>query len=146
MSAALASSSVPPLEVLGDPQPPVVELELGVCAFHRDAALALTIPYLLLFLPKMWDHGELLFLALFALAALPRRVEAFAAVYLILSLTYFPLVQHLLGQALQGEVAPIQVHALLLFYPLLNLLAAVAILQSDEPPTTAALAPDSALP
>lgn len=95
-----------------------------------NRALALTIPYLLLFLPKMWDHGELLFLALFAVAALPRRTEAFAAVYLILSLTYFPLVQHLLGQALGSEISPLQVQILLLFYPLLNLLAAVALLQS----------------
>ncbi len=95
-------------------------------------ALALTIPYLLLFLPKMWDHGQLLFLALFVLAALPRRVEVFAAGYLILSLSYFPLVQHLLDQALNGEVAPLQVQVLLLFYPLLNLLAAVAILQGED--------------
>ena len=96
-----------------------------------NRALALTIPYLLLFLPKMWDHGELLFLALFAVAALPRRTEVLAAVYLILSLTYFPLVQHLLGQALGSEISPSQVQILLLFYPLLNLLAAVAILQGD---------------
>ncbi len=94
-------------------------------------ALALTIPYLLLFLPKMWDHGELLFLALFALAALPRRVEAFAAGYLILSFTYFPLVQHLMEQALRGEVGATQVQLLLLFYPLLNLLAFVALVQGE---------------
>jgi hypothetical protein len=99
---------------------------------HPDRALALTIPYLLLFLPKMWDHGELLFLALFALAVLPRRVEAFAAGYLILSFTYFPLVQHLLEQALKGETAPFRVQALLLFYPLLNLLAAVALVQGNR--------------
>ncbi|MCP4203695.1 MAG: DUF2029 domain-containing protein [bacterium] len=92
-------------------------------------ALALTIPYLLLFLPKMWDHGELLFLALFALAALPRRVEAFAAVYLVLSFTYFPLVQHLMERALTEEIGAAQVQILLLFYPLLNLLAAVALVQ-----------------
>ncbi len=106
-------------------------------------ALALTVPYLLLFLPKMWDHGELLFLALFAVAALPRRLEAFAAVYLILSVTYFPLVQHLLEQTLRAEIAPFQVQALLLFYPLLNLLAAVAILQQGPAP---APAPDEKVP
>ncbi|MCH7665239.1 MAG: DUF2029 domain-containing protein [Acidobacteria bacterium] len=108
-----------------------------------NRALALTIPYLLLFLPKMWDHGELLFLALFAVAALPRRIEAFAAVYLILSLTYFPLVQHLLEQALGSEIAPFQVQILLLFYPLLNLLAAVAILQGHPASSTT---PDKTAP
>ena len=96
---------------------------------QASPALALTIPYLLLFVPKMWDHGQLLFLALFVLAVLPRRLEAFAAGYLVLSLSYFPLVQYLLEGAIRGQVTPLEFQALLLFYPLLNLLAAVALLQ-----------------
>jgi len=101
-------------------------------------ALALTVPYLLLFVPKMWDHGQLLFLALFAAAVLPRRLEAFAAGYLVLSVTYFPLVQHLLEQTLRGQTSPLQLQALLLFYPLLNLLAAAALLQGERAPAHAA--------
>ncbi|MFQ5528481.1 MAG: glycosyltransferase family 87 protein, partial [Thermoanaerobaculia bacterium] len=112
----------------------------GAWKLRRDPtrALALTIPYLLLFLPKMWDHGQLLFFGLFVLAALPRRYEGFIAGYLILSLSYFPLVQYMLGQALEGKTAPLQVQGLLLFFPLLNLLAAVALVQDRDSKTIAA--------
>ncbi len=98
---------------------------------RRDGVfcLAVTIPFLLLFGPKMWDHGELLFLGLFALAALPRRVEMLAAVYLAASVVYFPSVQRLMREVLVGETSPLEVHALLLFFPLLNLLAAAVLVR-----------------
>lgn len=99
-------------------------------------ALALCVPFLLLFVPKMWDHGELLFFALFAVSALSRRLEAFAAAFFVLTFAYFPLVQHLLEQTLRGEVAPIQLQALLFAYPLLNLLAAATLLQGDPADST----------
>ena len=95
-------------------------------------ALALTVPFLLLFVPKMWDHGELLFFALFAVGVLSRRLEAFAAAFFVLTFAYFPLVQHLLEQTLRGEAPPCQLKALLFSYPLLNLLAASALIQGDR--------------
>lgn len=97
-------------------------------------ALALTVPFLLLFVPKIWDHGELLFFALFALGVLTKRVEAFAAGFFVLTFAYFPLVQYLLEQALRAEITPFQVQALLFSYPLLNLLAAADILQGHKSP------------
>jgi hypothetical protein len=95
-------------------------------------ALALTVPYLLLFIPKIWDHTEILFFTLFSLAALPRRFALLSTVYLCVSWSYFPLVQHLLLEVLQGQRGPGVVHALLLFYPFLNLLAAAVILAPPQ--------------
>lgn len=98
--------------------------------------LAITIPFLLLFGPKMWDHGELLFMGLFVLAILPRRVEALAAIILVTSFAYFELVQSLLRESLETGVASFELHTLLFLFPLLNLLAAAALLGKKTEPAT----------
>jgi hypothetical protein len=146
LPAALARLARPPIEWVTSNDPvdslalrALVWLSLGAFVFavwklRKDStrALALTVPYLLLFLPKMWDHGQLLFLALFVVAVLPRRLEVFAAAYLILSGSYFPLVEDLLLEVLREEASPLRLQALLLFYPLLNLLAAASLLQGEK--------------
>jgi hypothetical protein len=98
----------------------------------ESRALAVTVPFLLLFVPKIWDHTQILFFALFLTGALVRRTKVIFLAYLLLSFAYFPLVQHLLTEALRGEGSAGIVHATLLYYPLLNLLAAAAILSPEE--------------
>ncbi len=95
-------------------------------------ALAITIPFLLLFIPKIWDHTQILFFALFLTGALMRRTKAILLAYLLLSFAYFPLVQHLLTEAISGEGSAGIVHLTLLYYPVLSLLAAAAILSPEE--------------
>lgn len=91
-------------------------------------ALALTLPYILLFVPKIWDHTQILFFGLFLTGVLARRTTAMLLAYLLLSFAYFALVQHLLGEAIKGTVSTATLHATLLYYPVLNVLALAAIL------------------
>jgi hypothetical protein len=95
-------------------------------------ALALTIPYLLLFVPKIWDHTEILFYGVFVAGALVSRTKAILLGYLLLSFAYFPLVQHLLSEAIRGSGPAAIVHAVLLYYPVLNLLTLLAIVGPQE--------------
>ena len=118
-----------------------ISLPLFAYAVYRlrdrwRTALALTVPYLLLFIPKIWDHTQILFFTLFLLAVLPRRAAVISGLLLIASWAYFPLVQRHLLELLQGEGSLVATHALLLFYPLLNLLAAAALLGPREPVAT----------
>jgi hypothetical protein len=91
-------------------------------------ALALTVPYLLLFVPKIWDHTQILFFALFLTGVLARRTTTTLLAYLLLSFAYFTLVQHLLGEAIKGTISTATLHATLLYYPVLNVLALAAVL------------------
>jgi hypothetical protein len=97
-------------------------------------ALAITIPYLLLFIPKIWDHSQILFFGLLLVGVLARRTKAILLAYLLLSFPYFSLVQHTLLEAIKGTGSVGTAHAVLLYYPVLNLLAAAAILSPPEEP------------
>ena len=107
---------------------------LLVYRLRRDEwrALAITIPFLLLFVPKIWDHSQILFFALLLTGVLARRTKAILLAYLLLSFAYFPLVQHVLLEAIRGTGSTATAHGLLLYYPILNLLAAAAILSPQE--------------
>lgn len=86
---------------------------------ERLAAFA--IPWVLLFVPQIWDHTEiLLFLVLPALAA--RWAWALTA---LLAGTFFynGAIQDLLGRTLAGQLSPLALRCLLLLYPALALLA-----------------------
>ena len=108
----------------------------GLLSFRlrRDEsrALAITVPFLLLFFPKIWDHTQILFFTLFLTDGFVRRTKAVLLVYLLLSWPYFALVQHLLVEALRGVGSAGIIHALLLYYPVLNLLTVAAILAPPE--------------
>lgn len=89
-------------------------------------AVAATIPYLLLFNPTTWDHSEILFLVV--LPALPLRMALFLCALLCASWFYFDIVWwRFIGIVRDGHSGALA-QAVLLFYPLLNLLALTSLL------------------
>lgn len=96
---------------------------------------ALSIAWVLLFVPQIWDHTEiLLFLVLPALAA--RWAWALTG---LLAATFFynGAVQDLLDRTLAGEVPPLALRALLLLYPAIALLALATTLVTPGRPERA---------
>jgi hypothetical protein len=104
-----------------------------------SAALAFTVAFVLLFVPQIWDHTELLLFA--ALPALPRRHLLAAAALLAASFFYNDLQQPLLHEVLRGEKPPIALQSLLLWFPAVNLLVLGAALAAGR--DAAAVAPDA---
>lgn len=102
----------------------------GVARLRRrpDAALAFTLPFLLLAVPQVWDHTEILLFA--ALPALSRRYALALAGLLAASVFYNGLQQPLLMEVLRREKPPFALQSLLLYFPALNLLALGAALES----------------
>ena len=101
---------------------------LGLARLRRDpeAALAFTLPFLLLAVPQIWDHTEILLFAV--LPSLPRRHAAALAALLAASCFYNALQQPLLHEVLRREKPPFALQSLLLYFPALNLLALGAAL------------------
>jgi hypothetical protein len=91
-------------------------------------ALALTIPYLLLFTQQVWDHTQLLLFLLFLIPALARPPTVVLALLLCASVSYGPAIDQLLVQVFSGLRPPSALRGALLFYPALSVLAAVALL------------------
>ena len=85
-----------------------------------ERLLAASIAAVLLFVPQVWDHTEILLFV--ALPALPRRIAWPLAALLALTVGYAPLVARGLAGALGGSAAPALVAGLLMVYPALNLL------------------------
>lgn len=93
------------------------------------ASFAFGVAWLLLFVPQVWEHTEvLLFLALPALAP---RWRWLMATLLAATFFYNDYQQELLGELLRGERGPASLAALLWLYPFLNLLALAALLDGD---------------
>ena len=105
---------------------------LGLARLRRSpaAALAFTTAFVLLFVPQVWDHTELLLFA--ALPALPRRYLLAATALLAASCLYNPLQQPLLHEVLRGEKPPLALQSLLLFFPAVNLLVLGAALAAGR--------------
>jgi hypothetical protein len=95
---------------------------------HPDAALAFTLAFLLLAVPQIWDHTEILLFA--ALSALPRGRALALAALLAASVAYNALQQPLLMEVLRREKPPLALQSLLLYFPALNLLALGAALEA----------------
>jgi hypothetical protein len=116
-------------------------LALGLFRLRRSgaAALAFALAFVLLFVPQVWDHTELLLFA--ALPALPRRHLLVAAALLAATVFYNPLQQPLLHEVLRGEKPPIALQSLLLWFPALNLFVLASALAAGRDGT--ASAPDA---
>lgn len=107
---------------------PLLALGLWRLRDDADAALAFACGWILLAVPQIWDHTELLlFLLLPALA--PAYLVPLA---LLLALTYFynGALQPLLVAAARGEAPASAVRLLLLVFPALNLAATAAVVAS----------------
>lgn len=88
--------------------------------------VAATIPYLLLFNPRTWDHSEILLLVV--LPALPVRMALFLCALLAASWFYADVVWwRFVGIVRDGD-SPALTRLVLLFYPLLNVLALASLM------------------
>ncbi|GMU67517.1 MAG: hypothetical protein AMXMBFR36_37910 [Acidobacteriota bacterium] len=105
---------------------------LGLARLRRSpaAALAFALAFVLLFVPQIWDHTELLLFA--ALPALPRRHLLALTALLAASAAYNALQQPLLHEVLRGEKPPLALQSLLLWFPAVNLLALGAALAAGR--------------
>lgn len=102
---------------------------------HRrelDRTIALTIPFVLLFFPQVWEHTELLVVLLLLTPALPRRGAWLLAAALAASAAYVPAVANMMREALAGRGAVASLRLALLFYPALNLLMAALLLGRED--------------
>ncbi len=148
LAAGLARFAVDPRAWLA-PREPAAELltrallVLGVAVLvavtarlRRDPErlLAASIATVLLFVPQIWDHTEILLFV--ALPALPRRALWCLVGCLALTVGYAPLVARGLAGALGGSAAPVAVAALLMLYPLLNLAVLGSTLAAGPRATT----------
>jgi hypothetical protein len=108
----------------------MVALALAAARLRRDPErlAAASIAAVLLFVPQIWDHTEILLFA--ALPALPRRALAGFAAALAATVAYGPLVGAGLAGVFAGSAAPARVAALLLLYPALNLALLAAVLRA----------------
>lgn len=104
----------------------------GLARLRRTpaAALAFSLAFVLLFVPQVWDHTELLLFAV--LPALPRRHLLALTALLAASVAYNALQQPLLHEVLRGEKPPFALQSLLLWFPAVNLLALGAALAAGH--------------
>lgn len=102
---------------------------LALIWWRRDDwewGIAATIPYLLLFNPTTWDHSQILFLVV--LPALRLRVALVLCALLCASWFYFDVLWwRLVGVAHYGHSSALA-QLVLLFYPLLNVVALVDLI------------------
>ena len=89
--------------------------------------VALTVPYLLLFIPQTWEHSEvLLLLVIPSLATAPALI---LAALLSLGWFYVDVMWHLaVGVHRDGDSGTLW-RLVMLYYPLLNIYALVALLR-----------------
>ena len=106
-------------------------------------AFAFGIAWMLLFVPQVWEHTEILLFA--ALPALARRYQLALAAALAATFFYNGAQQRLLIRALQGQSGPEPVTLLLWLYPAIALFVLLAALDSPSKgaATVAAAAPAS---
>lgn len=95
------------------------------------AAFAFGLAWILLFVPQIWEHTEILLFA--ALPALAHRTQLLLAAVLALTVSYNSAQQRLLAAALSGESGEAAVRALLWLYPLLALFVLVTALGATRP-------------
>lgn len=116
---------------------PLYAIGLRRLRHSSSAALAFTVAFVLLFVPQIWDHTELLLFAV--LPALPRRHLLAAAALLAASFFYNDLQQPLLHEVLRGEKPPWALQSLLLWFPALNFLVLAAALSIGRDDTAATI-------
>lgn len=109
---------------------PLLALGLRRLRDDPEAAVAYSYAWILLAVPQIWDHTEiLLFLVL---PALVRRYRLLLAALLAASFFYNGMLQPMLIAAARGGTPAEAVRLLLWLFPALNLLAAAAVLASHE--------------
>jgi hypothetical protein len=153
LAAGVARLATPPREWIR-PRAPVdnvavrglfwAALPLLALALHRlrddaDAALAFTYGWILLAVPQIWDHTEILLFLL--LPALVPRYLALVALLLAASTFYNGALQPMLIAAARGDGSAAAVRIFLTLFPALNLAAAAAVLASHAERATAAASP-----
>ncbi len=108
-------------------------LALGVYHLRRspDAALAFTYAGMLLVVPQIWDHTEIVLFLL--LPAIRARERGLLVALLAASVGYNGLVQPLLAEVVRGDTPAFVLQSLLLFFPAANLLALGGALAGGEP-------------
>ncbi|MDX1645270.1 MAG: hypothetical protein R3244_13015, partial [Thermoanaerobaculia bacterium] len=108
-------------------------LFLGLLWWRRrdwEWCVAATVPYLLLFNPTTWDHSQILLLVV--LPALPLRTALVLCGLLCASWFYFDIVwSSFVGIVRDGDSTTIA-QLVLLFYPLLNLLALGSLILDEQ--------------
>jgi hypothetical protein len=107
-------------------------LAWGTARLRGDCARlsAFAIAWMLLFVPQIWDHTEILLVLL--LPVLPARWAWTMSALLAATYFYNPMVQGLLRRTLAGEVPPSALRTFLVFYPALALLGLAATLVEPD--------------